>query len=85
MNLPPGHKMQHSPNIICRLKKSFFGKLNNFLTSYNFKVSNVDNSLFIKIINKNIIVILVYVDNIIITGNDSIEINCIKKDLKEKN
>jgi Reverse transcriptase (RNA-dependent DNA polymerase) len=92
MNLPPGHKLENASNIVCKLKKSiyglkqssrgWYGKLSNFLTSCNFKVSDADNSLFTKISNKNIVVVLVYVDDIIITGNDSLEINKVKRDLK---
>jgi Reverse transcriptase (RNA-dependent DNA polymerase)/Integrase core domain len=93
MNLPPGHKMENLSNIVCRLKKSIYGlkqsprawysKLSHFLLSCNFKVSNADNSLFTKILNNNIIVVLVYVDDIIITGNSQREINNVKHELKK--
>jgi Reverse transcriptase (RNA-dependent DNA polymerase) len=92
MNLPPGHKMKNVSNIVCRLKKSIYGlkqsprawydKLSQFLLSCNFKVSNANNSLFTKISNNNIIVVLVYVDGIIITGNSQ-QINSVKQELKE--
>jgi Reverse transcriptase (RNA-dependent DNA polymerase) len=58
MTLPPGHKKEKISNLVCRLKKSiywlkqylraWYDKLNYFLISYNFKVSNADSSLFIK-------------------------------------
>jgi Reverse transcriptase (RNA-dependent DNA polymerase) len=93
INLPPGHKMEKVSNMICRLKKSiyglkqspraWYGKLSQFLTSCNFKVSNADNSLFSKISNNHIIIVLIYVDDIIITRDSALEINKVKKDLKE--
>jgi Reverse transcriptase (RNA-dependent DNA polymerase) len=94
MNLPPGHKMENVSNIVCRLKKktiyglkqsprAWYGKLSQFLLSCNFKVSNANNSLFTKISNNNIIVVLVYVDGIIITGNSQQKINSVKQELKK--
>jgi Reverse transcriptase (RNA-dependent DNA polymerase) len=93
MNVPPGHKLENIPNLACRLKKSiyglkqspraWYGKLSQFLISCNFKVSDADNSLFIKFLENCIVVILVYVDDIITIGNNSLEINNIKKNLKK--
>jgi hypothetical protein len=53
-----------------------------FFISCNFKISGADLSLFTKNNSNGIIVILVYVDDLIITGDNQIEVNCIKRDLK---
>jgi Reverse transcriptase (RNA-dependent DNA polymerase) len=47
-------------------------------------MSNADHSLFIRVKQPNITVILVYVDDIIITGNNKESIQHIKKQLKDK-
>jgi Reverse transcriptase (RNA-dependent DNA polymerase) len=41
-------------------------------------------SLFTKHNSNGIIVVLVYVDDLIITGDNQMKINCVKKDLKQK-
>jgi Reverse transcriptase (RNA-dependent DNA polymerase) len=59
-------------------------KLSNLLISCHFKVSNVDSSLFVKHNVNGTIVVLVYVNDMIITGNNQIEIDCVKRDLKQR-
>jgi Reverse transcriptase (RNA-dependent DNA polymerase) len=94
ITIPPGHKREGSSNLVCRLNKSIYGlkqslkawykKLSQFLTSCKFKVSDSVSSLFTKHNINGTTVVLVYVDDIIITGNNPIEIDCMKKDLKQK-
>jgi Reverse transcriptase (RNA-dependent DNA polymerase) len=81
MMLSSGHKKE-----VYGLKQSpraWYGKLSNYLISCDFKVSNVDHSLFFKIDKNYTIIILVYVDDIIVTGNNLEEIRKIKTQLKE--
>ena len=94
MTLPPGHKKEKDSNLVCRLKKSiyrlkqspraWYEKLSSYLIFCNFNVSNADHSLFIKNIHGTITVVLVYVDDIIVTGDSQEEIEKIKNQLKEK-
>jgi Reverse transcriptase (RNA-dependent DNA polymerase) len=94
MNLPPGHREENIPNLVCRLKKliyglkqsprAWYGKLSNFLILCNFKVSGADSSMFTKKNSNGTTVVLVYVDDLIITGNNQLEIDCVKRDLKNK-
>jgi hypothetical protein len=46
-----------------------------FLVNFGFKVSQSDTSLFTKHEGNDTIVVLVYVDDIIITGNSSMKIS----------
>jgi Reverse transcriptase (RNA-dependent DNA polymerase) len=81
MQQPSGFIDSLQPNHVYNLRKAlyslkqapraWFHKLKAFLLSHQFTCSTVDNSLFICHINKLIIYILVYVDDIIITDNDS--------------
>jgi Reverse transcriptase (RNA-dependent DNA polymerase) len=92
MTLLSGHQKKHVPNRVCRLKtliyklkqfsRTWYGKLNRFLISYNFKVRNVDSSLFIKHNFNSTIIVLIYVDDIIIINNNQIKIKLIKKIIK---
>jgi Reverse transcriptase (RNA-dependent DNA polymerase) len=89
MTLPPGHAKEQDTTLACKLVKSIYGlkqsprvwneKLSPHLIFYNFKISNADHSLFIRINQLNITVILVYIDDIIIIGNNKEIIQHIKK------
>ncbi|KAM0982418.1 hypothetical protein ACFX2I_015309 [Malus domestica] len=77
MRLPPGHPQSHEPDVVCKLHKSIYGlkqsprawyaKLSSILTSVGFKRSNADSSLFVRTGTAGKLIILVYVDNLIIT------------------
>jgi Reverse transcriptase (RNA-dependent DNA polymerase) len=81
MILSPRHKKE-----VYGLKQSpwvWYGKLSNYLIFYDFKVSNADHSLFFKIDKNYTTIILVYVDDIIVTENNLEEIIKVKAQLKE--
>jgi Reverse transcriptase (RNA-dependent DNA polymerase) len=89
ITIPPGHKRECVSNLVCKLNKSiyrlkqsprvWYEKPSQFLISYNFKVSGSNSSLFTRHNTNGETVILVYIDDIIITDNNPIEIDCIKK------
>jgi Reverse transcriptase (RNA-dependent DNA polymerase) len=66
-----------------QFSKTWYDKLNSYLNFYNFTVSSADHSLFIKRNDNSTTIVLVYVDDIIIIGNDQGEINNVKSQLKE--
>ncbi|KAG8496312.1 hypothetical protein CXB51_009046 [Gossypium anomalum] len=77
---PPGFEQQHGgPNLVCRLKKALYGlkqaprawfsKPRDFLLASHFMLAKSDGSLFIKNTNGVLLYVLIYVDNIIVTGN----------------
>jgi Reverse transcriptase (RNA-dependent DNA polymerase) len=84
MMLPSGHKEKGNANIVCKLNKviyglkqsprAWYGKLSNYLISCDFKVTNADHSLFPKIYKNYTTIILVYLDDIIVTENNLEEI-----------
>jgi Reverse transcriptase (RNA-dependent DNA polymerase) len=69
---------------VCKLNKTiyglkqspwvWYGKLSNYLISCDFKVTNADHSLFSKIDKNYTTIILVYLDDIIVTENNLEEI-----------
>ncbi|KAL9299641.1 putative RNA-directed DNA polymerase [Arabidopsis thaliana] len=78
MKLPPGFEASH-PNKVCRLRKALYGlkqaprcwfeKLTTALKRYGFQQSLADYSLFTLVKGSVRIKILIYVDDLIITGN----------------
>ncbi|KAL4574342.1 hypothetical protein LXL04_021171 [Taraxacum kok-saghyz] len=79
---------------VCKLLKSLYGlkqaprkwneKLCSSLFSFGFKQSINDYSMFVMEVNNKIVVLLVYVDDIILTGNDDVEISKVKEFLKSQ-
>jgi len=82
MKQPPGFVDSSLPSHMCRLHKSLYGlkqaprawytRLSDFLLSISFWASKVDTSLFILSDGTNIFYLLVYVDDILFTGSNSI-------------
>ncbi|XP_043710546.1 uncharacterized mitochondrial protein AtMg00810-like [Telopea speciosissima] len=80
MTPPPGYRCK-GENIVCKLQRSLYGlkqasrnwfsKLSTALLSFGFAQSQADHSLFMLHQDSASIFILVYVDDIIITGSDA--------------
>jgi hypothetical protein len=87
MKLPPGFKSS-KPNQVCRLRKSLYGlkqaprcwfsKLKGSLLRYGFSQSYSDYSLFTLHRDNVELYVLVYVDDLIISGNNHKEIESFK-------
>lgn len=90
MKLPQGFATENDTRV-CRLKRSLYGlkqasrnwyhKFTVFLLSIGFSQSKADHSLFIWDKNGTYIAILIYVDDVIITGNNIERIQQIKAQL----
>lgn len=78
---PPGFVDPDRPTHVCRLKKALYGlkqaprawyeELKTFLTQMGCHNSTADTSVFIYLHGAHILYVLVYVDDIIITGSSS--------------
>ncbi|XP_057543521.1 uncharacterized mitochondrial protein AtMg00810-like [Amaranthus tricolor] len=81
-------------NKVCKLKKSLYGlkqasrqwfqKLAGFLNSRNYQQSKNDPSLFLKKSASNTTILAIYVDDILLTGSNSTEIDSIKRHLDDE-
>ncbi|CAH9085594.1 unnamed protein product [Cuscuta epithymum] len=79
MHLPPGYSSS-TPGKVCRLLRSLYGlrqaprcwfsKLTTSLRAYGFYQSHADYSLFTLRRDSRILCVLIYVDDLLITGND---------------
>lgn len=94
MSPPPGLRRQGEEHLVCRLHKSLYGlkqasrqwfaKFSEAIRSAGYVQSKADYSLFIRKQGKSFTALLIYVDDILITGNDPISIANIKKFLHNK-
>ncbi|GAA0149465.1 transmembrane signal receptor [Lithospermum erythrorhizon] len=85
MMQPPGFVDERYPNYVCKLHKSIYGVqqaprtwfhcLQEFLLTYGFLQSRADSSLFIFTRAGVRLVMLVYVDDILVTGNFSVAVD----------
>lgn len=84
MEQPHGFVSKEFPDYVCRLKKAlyglkqapraWYGKIAQYLDFYGFKSSNADLSLFVKKTAQICTMLLLYVDDMIITGDNDDEI-----------
>ena len=78
---PPGFLDRDNPTHVCKLHNSIYGlkqapptwyhELRQFLVASGFTNSHADTSLFVFNTNGNLVYLLVYVDDIIITGSNA--------------
>lgn len=81
MKQPAGFIDQSKPDHVCLLHKSLYGlnqaprawfdKFSTFLLEFGFVCSKSDPSLFVYAHGKDLILLLLYVDDMVITGNSS--------------
>ncbi|XP_019150523.1 PREDICTED: uncharacterized protein LOC109147316 [Ipomoea nil] len=81
MKQTPGYEDPSHPGHVCHLQRSLYGlkqaprvwfnRLHEFLTSTGFLASKIDVSLFYYTAGNSRVYLLVYVDDIIMMGNDS--------------
>lgn len=94
MQMPPGLRRQGENSLGCRLNKSLYGlkqasrswfqKFSTAIQQDGFHQSRADYSLFTKISGNSFTAVLIYVDDMIITGNDDGAIVALKKFLHTK-
>ncbi|GKV25872.1 hypothetical protein SLEP1_g35253 [Rubroshorea leprosula] len=90
MKQPPGFIDSMHPSHVCRLKKAlcglkqapraWFDRLNNFFLNFGFFCSITDPSLFICHSSQGTLLLLIYVDDMLLTGDNS---NLVQWFLKE--
>ncbi|XP_026460030.1 uncharacterized protein LOC113360781 [Papaver somniferum] len=89
MQPPPG--LHHDPNQVCKLNKALYGlkqaprawfeKFSNAILQYGYSQSAYDSAMFTRKTEKGIVILLLYVDDMIITGSDLKEILSLKRHL----
>lgn len=91
MRPPPGYT--YPANKVCRLRKALYGlkqaprawfaKFHSTICQFSFSSSARDSALFTRKTENGIVILILYVDDMIITGNDFIGITELKKFLRQ--
>nr|GEX21089.1 reverse transcriptase domain-containing protein [Tanacetum cinerariifolium] len=91
MKAPPGFSEHFKHGEACRLKKSLYGlkrspkawigRFTLAMKRYGFKQSNSDHTVFLKNRKNRVTCLIIYVDDMVITGNDEEEIKRLKEGL----
>src|SRR4051812_3388828 len=94
MEMPPGFGSKQTAGKVCRLKNSLYGlkqsprawfdRFRRAMCKVGYKQSIGDHTMFYKHENGRITILMVYVDDIIITGDDKKKIRMLKYYLVEK-
>eukprot|EP00253_Pinus_taeda_P025111 PITA_25111 len=93
MEQPTGF-IQTDSSLVCQLKKSLYGlkqaprawyaKMDNFILDTGFSRCHSNNTVYTKKVGKSLIILVLYVDDLILTGSDPNLINHVKSNLKKK-
>jgi hypothetical protein len=59
--------------------RAWYGRIDNFLTSLGFTESKADSNLYFKVMNDEPIILLLYEDDLFLTGNEKLITECKKK------
>ncbi|CAL2264036.1 unnamed protein product [Prunus armeniaca] len=80
MKQPQGFADPRYPDFVCKLKKSLYGlkqaprawnaKFTRYLPAIGFQASQSDPSLFVRHSDSEVVILLLYVDDIILTGSN---------------
>jgi hypothetical protein len=91
MQLPPG--LSHSTNKVCRLRQALYGlkqaprawfaKFSTTISRLGYSISPYHSALFIRRTDRGTILLLLYVDDMIITGDDITGIQELKQFLSQ--
>ena len=85
MDIPPGYSVTTGTNEVCKLQRAlywlkqspraWFGRFSLAMKKYGFQQSNADHTLFLKKQQGKVTALIVYVDDMVITGDDIEEIS----------
>nr|AAP21414.1 putative polyprotein [Oryza sativa Japonica Group]ABF99446.1 retrotransposon protein, putative, unclassified [Oryza sativa Japonica Group] len=91
MEIPPGFGNSQTVGKVCKLKKSLYGlkqsprawfdRFRHAVCDMGYSQCNGDHTVFYKHRGTHITILAVYVDDIVITGDDVEEIRCLKERL----
>jgi hypothetical protein len=59
--------------------RAWYGRIDNYLTSLGFTKSKDDSNLYFKVMNDEPVVLLLYVDNLFLTGEEKLITDCKRK------
>ena len=75
-------KLKHSSYGLRQAPRAWFEKFRTILLAFSFTQSRYDSSLFIQTTTAGIVLLLIYVDDMVITGSDHVSIQHLKRQLQ---
>ena len=92
MEQPPGY-VQNNSSLVCLLNKSLYGlkqaprswyaKMDSFLLDTSFSRCHSNPNVYTKKVGNHLIILVLYVDDLILTGSDPKLITHVKSNLKQ--
>jgi hypothetical protein len=86
---PQGFEVEDRKTHVCRLKKAmyalkqapraWYGRIDSFLMSLGITKSKDDSNLYLKVMNVEPVILLLYVDDLFLIGEEKLIIDCKKK------
>jgi hypothetical protein len=83
---PQGFEVEDRKSHVCRLKKAlyglrqapraWYGRIDSFLTSLGFTKSKENSNLYFKIMDNEPVILLLYVDDLFLTGEEKLIAEC---------
>jgi hypothetical protein len=90
---PQGFEVEYRKTHVCKLKKAlyglkqapraWYGRIDSFMMSLGFTKSKVDSNLYFKVMNDEPVILLLYVDDLFLTGEENLITDCKKKLIAE--
>src|SRR5713101_3516185 len=90
---PQGFEVEDKKTHVCKLNKAlyglkqapraWYGRINSFLSSMGFTKNKADPNLYLKVVEDELVILLLYVDDLSLTGNEK-QIMEIKNKLAEE-
>ena len=94
MKQAKGFAVKGKKELVCKLKKSLYGlkqsprmwyqKFDTFIQGLGFTRSKVDHCVYFKLIGDRVIYLVLYVDDMLLVGNDKEIIQDLKTELSSK-
>ena len=77
---PQGFEVEYRHTHVCKLKKAlyglkqapraWYGRIDSFLSNMGFTKSKADSKLYLKVVEDEPVILLLYVDDLFLTGNE---------------
>jgi hypothetical protein len=84
-----GFEVENMKSHVCKLKKALYGlkqaprswyvRIDSFLTSLGFTKSKADSNLYFKVMNDEPVILLLYVDDLFLIGEENLITECKKR------
>jgi hypothetical protein len=72
------YQLKESLYVLKQVPRAWYGRIDSFLTIFGFTKSKVDSNLYFKVMNDKPVILLLYVDDLFLTGEENLITECKK-------